>query len=124
MEALKQEIEGYLRALVEKDGSDLILKAGRQPVARIYGDMLPLDGTKVLTDEHIREMVFSIITEEMKERLLHDWELDFAYEIVGLARYRVNLLFQRTALSMVARVIPLKIKTAQELNLPPGLPGD
>ncbi|NLC57802.1 MAG: type IV pilus twitching motility protein PilT [Armatimonadetes bacterium] len=115
----KAEMESYLKFVVDRQGSDLILKFGRRPIARIFGDMTDVTGTPVMTDELVRELVFSILSEEQRERFLRDLELDFAYEIKGLARFRINLMFQRGCVSMVARVIPFHIKSVQELGLPP-----
>jgi twitching motility protein PilT len=114
----KAEIEAYMKFVVDRQGSDLILKTGRRPIARIFGDMTDVTGTPVMHDELVRELVFSLLTDEQREHFLKEWELDFAHEIPGVARFRVNLMMQRGTVTMVARVIPYTIKSAKELGLP------
>ena len=115
----RAEIESYMKFVVDRNGSDLILKVGRRPIARIFGDMTDVTGTPVMTDELIRELCFSLLTEKQRDHFLEEWELDFAHQIPGLARFRVNLMLQRGAVTMVARVIPFTIKSPQELGIPP-----
>ncbi|MDH7568624.1 MAG: type IV pilus twitching motility protein PilT [Armatimonadota bacterium] len=116
---LINELHSYLKYVVDRGGSDLILKMDSAPISRIFGDLLPIPGAPVLPDSRVRELVYSILSPQQKETFLKDLELDMAYEVKGLARFRVNLFQQRGGLSMVARVIPYRIQTAQELNLPP-----
>ncbi len=114
-----EEIESYLKYVVDEGGSDLILKSGRPPIARVFGDTHPIPGSPVLEDHHTRDIVFAMLSEKQREKFLEEWELDLAYQVEGYGRFRVNLMFQRGTVTMVGRAIPFKIKTAQELNLPP-----
>lgn len=115
----RQEMEAYLRYTVDKKGSDLIIKADRPPIARIFGEMTSVQGAPSLTPQRAEELAFSILTEQQREAFRKNWELDMAHEIPGCARFRVNVMRQRNTTTLVARVIPYRIQTAQELNLPP-----
>jgi len=110
-------IDDILKAVVEKDASDVILKAGCPPMFRIYGDLVPSE-FEVLDNESCRKLIYSILTPERRARFERDLELDLAYSIEGLARFRVNVFQQRETIGGCFRAIPLRIKTMEELNLP------
>ena len=112
-------VDDLLRRTVERDGSDLHLKAGSHPLLRIYGDLVPLEETPKLTSEEVRELAYSIMSDFHKKRFEEEWELDLAYVIEGLARFRCNVFIQRGHVGVVFRVIPIRIQTMEELNLPP-----
>lgn len=111
-------VDQLLTTTVQMDGSDLHIKADSPPLVRVYGDLIPLDYPP-FTMEEAKALSYSILSSEQIERFEEDWELDLAYEIPGLARFRGNLLQQRGAIGSVFRVIPLRIQTMEELNLPP-----
>ncbi len=111
-------VDELLTTTVKMDGSDLHIKADSPPLVRVYGDLFPLDYPP-FTMEQAKELSYSIISREQIERFEEDLELDIAYEIPGLARFRGNLFQQRGAVGSVYRVIPLRIQTMDELNLPP-----
>ncbi len=111
-------VDELLTTTVKMDGSDLHIKADSPPLVRVYGDLFPLDYPP-FTMEQAKELSYSIISREQIERFEEDLELDIAYEIPGLARFRGNLFQQREAVGSVYRVIPLRIQTMDELNLPP-----
>src|SRR5713226_8134938 len=111
-------VDELLATTVSMDGSDLHIKADSPPLVRVYGDLFPLEYPP-FTMEQAKELSYSIISPEQIERFEEDLELDIAYEIPGLARFRGNLFQQREAVGSVFRVIPLKIQTMEELNLPP-----
>ena len=111
-------VDELLATTVKMDGSDLHIKADSPPLVRVYGDLFPLDYPP-FTMEQAKELSYSIISREQIERFEEDLELDIAYEIPGLARFRGNLFQQREAVGSVYRVIPLRIQTMDELNLPP-----
>lgn len=112
-------IDQLLHFTVERDGSDLHLKAGGRPLIRIYGDLMPVEDVDPITPDQLRQLAYSIMSDSQRERFEEDWELDMAYVIEGLARFRVNVFIQRGNVGMVLRVIPLKIQTMEELMLPP-----
>lgn len=109
-------IDDLLRELVSLEGSDLHLRAGEPPVFRIHGK---LTRTKYPVLESAEELVFPILNEQRRERLRTFMELDLSYEIEGVARFRVNCFKQRGKIGAVLRAIPVKIKTIDELMLPP-----
>jgi len=111
-------VDQLLTTTVEREGSDLHIKAESPPLVRVHGELYPLD-MPPLTTEQSRELAFSVISPEQVARFEEDLELDFGYEIPGLARFRGNIMQQREAVGAVFRVIPLRIQTMEELNLPP-----
>ncbi len=104
--------------VLQRRASDLHLTAGARPVVRTRGRLVPLEGFPVLTATDTREMVYGILTNDQRQRLETDWQLDFAYAVPGQARFRVNAYFQRGALGAAFRLIPAKIESLEELNLP------
>jgi twitching motility protein PilT len=111
-------IDELLTATVKMDGSDLHLKAGCPPLVRKYGDLNPLDYPP-LSSEEVRNLAFSVLTQAQITRFDEDLELDSAYHIDGLARFRVNVFMQRGDIGAILRVIPLRIQSMEELGLPP-----
>src|SRR5690348_16955319 len=111
-------VDQLLTTTVQMDGSDLHLKAESPPLVRVHGDLFPLE-MPPFTPEQVKELSYSILSPEQIARFEEDLEFDLGYEIPGLARFRGNLLQQRGAVGSVFRVIPLRIQTMEELNLPP-----
>ncbi|GIV02036.1 MAG: type IV pilus twitching motility protein PilT [Armatimonadetes bacterium] len=112
-------IEHLLRRTVEMDGSDLHIKANSHPYVRVYGELVPLEDEEIFTPETAREEIFAVISEQQRKRFLKELELDFAYEIPGVARFRGNIYQQRNLIQAAFRVIPLRIQTLDELGVPP-----
>jgi twitching motility protein PilT len=106
-----------LRHIVEVDASDLHLKVGNPPLIRLRGDLQRLDQPK-FTREELENTLLSILTEERIQRLNEYKELDLSYAIEGLARFRVNMYWQRGNIGAVFRLIPFKIRTIEELGVP------
>ncbi len=113
------KIDELFRTMVEKKASDLHLSSAAPPFLRLHGEMVVLEGHPVMTNEEIQVLVFEILSEKQKRNFVENWELDCAYTVEGLARFRVNVFMQRRGMACVFRVIPDKIKTVEELNLPP-----
>ena len=107
-----------LLSVMERQASDLHLTAGSPPMIRHHGKLHALDYPS-LTPQTTREVIYSILTNDQRQRLETDWQIDFAYSIPGRARFRVNSYFQRAALSAAFRLIPHEIPTLSELDLPP-----
>jgi twitching motility protein PilT len=107
-----------LLEVIERNASDLHLTAGAHPTVRVRGQLQALEDYPVLTTERTREIVYSILTNDQRQRLETDWQLDFAYAIPGRARFRVNAYYQRAAIGAAFRLIPFSIKTVDELGLP------
>ncbi len=114
------EIDAALHRLVETHGSDLHLKVGAAPLLRIHGDLGPIPGEPALTPADTERVLDQILpTEEHRAEFASDGEVDFAHGVSGLGRFRVNAFRQRGTISLVMRAIPTKIKTVDELGLPP-----
>jgi twitching motility protein PilT len=105
--------------VIERNASDLHLTAGAHPTVRVRGHLIPLDDYPVLTTEQTREIVYSILSNDQRQRLENDWQIDFAYAIPERARFRVNAYYQRAAIGAAFRLIPFSIKSVEELGLPP-----
>jgi len=108
-----------LMEVVARRASDLHLTAGAQPMVRVRGRLTPLEGYPVLMPTDTREIVYSILTNSQRQRLETNWQLDFAYQIPGAARFRVNAYFQRAALGAAFRLIPFEVVPLETLGLPP-----
>ena len=111
-------IDDLLRRAVEKKASDLHLKVGNHPYLRIDGVLYPQSDTARVTPEEMLSMAFSMMTNRQKQKFKETAELDMAYGVAGLGRFRVNVFQQRGNVGMVLRVIPTKIRGADELDLP------
>ncbi len=110
-------IDALLAALVEKDASDLHLKAGKPPVMRIRGELVRVPEYNMTAEEHTA-MLMGILNEERKERLDDFKEVDLSYSLEGISRFRVNMFWQRGEIGAVFRVIPHRIKTIDQLQMP------
>jgi twitching motility protein PilT len=109
-----------LHYLIEHGGSDLHLKVPSAPVIRVDGSMNPIDGLAPLTPEDTERAVHEMLADPTKLQEFNDeGEVDFAYSIPGLARFRCNAFRQRGSVSVVVRAIPVSIKSISELSLPP-----
>ena len=115
-------MDDLLRALMERKGSDLHMMAGMPPAVRKNGELTPLDTFERLTPEIIKQAVYDILSEEQRQKFESDptgrFELDFAYSINGLGRFRFNVHKQRGTLGVVARSLASSIPTLEKLNLP------
>jgi twitching motility protein PilT len=107
-----------LLEVIERNASDLHLTAGAHPTVRVRGRLQALHDYPVMTTQQTREIIYSILSNDQRQRLETDWQLDFAYAIPGRARFRVNAYHQRGALGAAFRLIPFAIKTVDELGLP------
>ena len=109
-----------LKTLVEKSGSDLHLTINTPPQIRVHGHLQRLEGTDLGAAE-TKQLAYSVLTDAQKKRFEETLELDFSFGLKGIARFRCNMFNQRGAVGAVYRVIPEKIRTFQELGLPPVL---
>lgn len=114
-------INDLLKIATEKGASDLHLKVGSHPVLRITGELVPLVDLKRLMQEDTIAMAFSIMNNRQKQKFKDHLEIDIAYSVPGLGRFRCNIFQQRGTVGLVLRVIPVKILTIRELMLPPVL---
>lgn len=113
------KLEEILAIAIKKDASDVHLKAGLVPVIRKHGKLRPLQtGLPQLSNNDIEAMAFGIMDEEQQRHFTANKELDLAYGVSGLGRFRVNVFRQRGSTRMVIRNIPFQIPTIEDLNLP------
>jgi twitching motility protein PilT len=110
-----------LMEVVSRRASDLHLSAGAHPTVRVRGRLGPVEGYPKLSPTDTREIIYSILSGDQRQRLETDWQLDFAYSIPGHARFRVNAYFQRGAIGAAFRLIPFNLSSIEELGLPPSV---
>ncbi len=121
---MSHEIDKFLKFLVSHDGSDLMLASGSKPMMRVHGDLFALDfgeDSSVLTTDLTRKLIYEILSDNQVRAFERSGDLDFAYEVPGCARFRCNVYKQTKGLGIVLRTIPTKIKSIEELGLPPGV---
>src|ERR671917_2870964 len=104
-----------LLQVLERNASDLHLTAGSPPMVRLHGKLHALD-YPALTPQTTREVVYSILTNDQRQRLETDWQIDLAYSIPGRARFRVNCYFQRASIGAAFRLIPQHMPRLADLN--------
>ncbi len=114
---VQYDMAQILGALLQKKGSDMHLSVGCPPKFRINGELISLN-LPVLTPEDTKTLCLSVLSEEQKKILYKNYELDFAFTVEGLARFRGNIFFQRGSLAGAFRVIPIKVLTLEDLQLP------
>ncbi|HKZ52664.1 MAG TPA: type IV pilus twitching motility protein PilT [Candidatus Acidoferrales bacterium] len=111
-------VDDLLRIAVERKASDLHLKVGNHPYLRVDGHLAAISEQSRISPEDMLSMAFSMMTNRQKQRFKETAELDMAYGVAGLGRFRVNIFQQRGNVGMVLRVIPTKIMGIEELHLP------
>jgi twitching motility protein PilT len=114
-------IDDLLTRMVGHAASDLHLAVGAAPAARIRGELGAVDGLPALTPDDTRQLLYGLLSTEQQKRLEVERQLDLSYALPGVARFRVNVYFQRQALGAVFRLIPDEIRTLEELGLPDSL---
>lgn len=112
-------INDLLKAASDKGASDLHLKVGSFPVVRVDGRLMAMTEFPRLMQEDTIAMAFSIMSARQKQKFKENFEIDLAYSVPGLGRFRVNCFQQRGTVGLVLRVIPVRILTIRELMLPP-----
>ena len=113
------ELNEILQVALRGGASDIHLKAGLPPMFRVDGSLVPLKDGKRLPPEEVARMAFGIMNELQKEKFKATNEVDLAYGVPGLGRFRVNVFQQRGTVGAVLRVIPFKILSIKDLLLPP-----
>jgi twitching motility protein PilT len=113
------KIDDLLRVATSHNASDLHLKAGSFPYMRIGGELRPVVDAKPLTQEDTLDMAFSMMSNRQKQRFKEVSEVDIAYGVPGVGRFRANIFQQRGTVSIVLRVIPDSTRSTSSLGLPP-----
>ena len=114
----RMELNEILQVALRGGASDIHLKAGLPPMFRVDGSLVPLKDARRLPPEEISRMAFGIMNDYQKEKFKAQTELDLAYGVPGLGRFRVNVFQQRGTIGIVLRVIPFKIASIEQLMLP------
>lgn len=112
------ELDELLKFGMQKKASDVHIKSGCPPIFRIFGELYRAN-TPPLSEEEAKRLIYSALKDEEREKFERTKELDTAYVIPGVARFRVNCYYQRGRIGAAFRIIPLKVPTIDELGLPP-----
>ena len=116
----QEQLKELLEITVKEQASDLHLSVGHPPVLRMAGKLIPLAKKKKLSSEDLKGLALALMLDLQYQKLLKEKEVDFSYNFIEKgARFRVNVFFQRGEISCALRLVPAKIKTIDELNLPP-----
>lgn len=115
----KKELNDLMEVVVAEEGSDIHLSVGTHPMVRVSGSLIPLVKKPILTDDDLAGFAKALMNKERYEELVNAHEMDFSYAHKEGIRFRGNGFFERGNLSIALRLIPNKIKTITELNLPP-----
>jgi len=111
------QIDQFLKVLVEQGGSDLHLTVGSPPIMRVHGHIQRIK-FREMTPKDMETLIYEVMEEDWRIKFADRLDYDFAYEIPGLARFRVNVFWQRKGLGAVLRTIPTEILSADQLGLP------
>ncbi len=117
----KNQLEDLIKTVFEEGASDLHLSEGRRPIIRVSGILIPLVKKEELTAESIKGILSELVTKENNEIFIKNKELDFSYSIPNGDRFRGNAYFEQGKIAIALRLIPKKIRTLSELNLPTSL---
>jgi len=113
------DLNTALRRMLQLGGSDLHLTVGASPTARVDGALGALEGYEPLKPEGLQRTLYGILSQKQRELFEQELELDFAYALVGEARFRVNMYMQRDSVGAAFRVIPYEILPLESLGIPP-----
>jgi twitching motility protein PilT len=113
-----EELKELLNITVRQQASDLHFSVGHPPTLRIAGRLVPLVKIRKLTPVDTQGLAFALLSDEQKQRILSVKEIDFSYNFENRARFRINVFFEKFNVSAALRLIPAKISTLEELNLP------
>jgi twitching motility protein PilT len=111
------DLNELLLEVMEHNGSDLHITVGVPPVVRVHGQLQQLDYPRLMPKD-TQEIIYSILTQDQREKLERNWEFDFSYSVPGKARFRVNVYYQRNSIGAAFRLIPIRIRSLQELGMP------
>jgi twitching motility protein PilT len=114
-------IDELLERMVDANASDLHVTTGTPPAVRVRGEVERLEGFDALTAEQTQQLLYRILSSEQQKHFEINRQLDFSYSIPGLARFRVNVYFQRESIGAAFRLIPTELKTLEELGIPDSL---
>jgi len=113
------QLRDLLVLTIQQQASDLHISVGHPPTLRITGRLVPLVKMKKILPEDAQGLAFELMHEDQRQRFLQQKEIDFSYNFEDKDRFRVNIFFQKGNISSALRLIPAKIQSIEELNLPP-----
>ena len=115
----KDKLSGLLETAIKNGASDLHITVGFKPILRVDGLLNPIDTEKALTAEDAEGLVLALLNDRQKQQFIQEKEADLGYDYSGKARFRVNVYLQKGYMSAALRLIPARIKTIDELEMPP-----
>jgi twitching motility protein PilT len=115
----EQQLKKLLETVVQQGASDLHLSVARYPTLRVDGKLIPLTNEPALTPQDTTNLCSALLNKEQAEVLQKELQIDFTFELEGKMRFRVNVFYETGNLAAALRLIPYKIRTIEELNLPP-----
>lgn len=113
------KLKELLSTTAKQNASDLHIAVGRRPTLRVDGTLVPFAQEEIVTPEAAEALVAALLTEDQKKKLAADRQIDLAYSFEDKARFRVNVYYQRGYLAAALRLIQARIRTVDELGLPP-----
>ena len=113
-----KDLEDLVTTVIREDASDLHLAVGHHPMLRVQGALLPLTQKPVLTPDTVQGLIFTMLQKQQQEEFTRTKELDFSFDHKGRARFRVNIFFQRGFMGCAMRLVPVRIRSVEELSLP------
>ena len=117
---MTNDVVRILSVAIARKASDIHLSVGRPPILRVNGELCDLPDAPALDAESCREMVYSFLSEAQRARLEEDLELDCSFAVLGLGRFRANVLYQRGSVECALRAVPSVVPTPESLGLGPG----
>lgn len=120
---IKQELNEILTNLIQNKGSDLHISVGRRPILRVDGSLVQIASKDIVDENYAEQFIKEMLTEDQRKRFYEERELDFSYTFSDLARFRVNVFWQRGKFAAAMRLIPATIRTLDELEHPQMLHG-
>jgi twitching motility protein PilT len=115
------EMLEILQIAVQKKASDVHIVPLRKPMLRISGSLVPIEEYPVLSPDDTKNLIYSILYDEQKQKFEENWELDCSFDVPNLSRFRVNVLIQKNGIGAVLRLISSNIPTPESLGLPPAV---
>jgi twitching motility protein PilT len=113
----RSSLDTLLRLQIDRGASDLHLRSGERPLLRVDGDIVPIDGSEPLDTMRVQKMLFAIMPDRNRREYEETNDTDLAYELDGVARFRVNIFRDQRGIGTVMRAIPSRIVSAEELGL-------
>ena len=115
----QRKISELLEEVLKNDATDLHLCVGRPPILRIDGKLVPIEGSSPLSPDAVKEISLSLLNQDQQDKFWAQKDIDFAFSHNEKARFRANIFLQMGKIASAFRFIPSKIRTIEELNLPP-----